>query len=219
MTALVRKLSAPYAFGWTLRRKEDTDVVETPLGDGRHEVLINHNRLDGVTTEMLGWWFQNIDGLATYKGKRLPAYHLWHPYDHVGVTFHRGASGRVEPGQALGIQEVFGRDPRYAADVTSVIHRWDKRGIGFHYDVFGHRVVELDHVFADVAGGLDYRTRLRVGVGVGPLRNFINKRFVARRFNADYTSAWIKHNIEEVGCFVDFLPEIFEGKAIEARRK
>lgn len=144
MARLARKLPPPYDFGWTLRDVSSADVVQTALGDGRREILINHAPLTGVTTEMLEWWFQNFDGVARFRGREIPAYHLWHPRDHIQVTFARGREGRVAPGQQIKIQEVFARDPRFEADIQSVIHRWDRRGVGFHHDVLGHRVIELD---------------------------------------------------------------------------
>lgn len=214
MAGLIRKLKPAYDFGWQFRSVESADVVLTPLGDGLREILINHAPLSGVTTAMLEWWFQSFDRVATYRGQALPAYHLWHPRDHVRVTFKRDAEGRVAPGQPIAIQEVFGREPQFEADVRSVIHRWDRRGVGFHLDVMGHRVVELDHVFTDTSQGVDYRTRMRVGVGNGPLRRLINEVIVSRRFGPETVQAWIRHNIEEVGSLVDFLPELLEARAI-----
>jgi hypothetical protein len=213
MARLFRRLGPALELGWTLRPVESADIVLTQLGDGRREIRIDHAPLTGVTTEMLEWWFQNFDGLAVYRGRALPAYHLWHPRDHVAVTFNRNAAGRVEPGQALYIEEVFGRDQRYEVDVRSVIHRWDRRGIGFHHDAFGHRVVELDHVFTDTAAGVIYRSCMRVGSCAGPLKAVVNM-LAHRRFSSAMTTAWIRHNVEEVGCFVDFLPELFAASAI-----
>jgi hypothetical protein len=53
-----------------------------------------------------------------------------------------------------------------------------------------------------------------VGVGNGPLRTLINRQIVARKFSAELATAWIRHNVEEVGCFVEFLPELFKAQAI-----
>lgn len=214
MSRLSRKLSPPYDFGWKLREVTSADVVQTELGDGRLEILINHAPLTGISTEMLEWWFQSFDGVAQYKGRSIPAYHLWHPHDHVGVTFDRGGTQRVAPRNTIRIQEVFGRDPRYEVNVTAEIHRWDRRGVGFHTDVLGHRISELDHVFTDTPAGADYRSRLRFGAGNGPLRHMINTMVVAKRFSPALATAWIRHNVEEVGCFVEFLPELFATRAI-----
>lgn len=214
MASLTKRLLAPYDFGWTLRAVEDCDVVETQLGDGRFEIRLDHAPLNGVTTEMLAWWFQVFDGTATYRGQDLPAYHLWHPNDHVAVEFTRNKAGRVAPRENVHIQEVFGRDKRFATDARAVIHRWDGRGVGFHLDVAGHRLLELDHVFKDSPDGAIYQSCMRAGAGAGPLRRLINAAVLPRRFGAAQRVAWIKHNVEEVGCFENFLPELFEAKAV-----
>lgn len=214
MSRLSRRLPPPQDFGWTLRPVSSADVVQTQLGDGRLEVLINHAPLKGITTEMLEWWFQSFDGMAHYRGRSIPAYHLWHPLDHVGVKFDRGGMNRVAPGCTISIQEVFARDPQFEVNVTAVIHRWDRRGVGFHSDVLGHRISELDHVFTDTPAGVDYRSRLRFGAGHGPLRGLINGLVVARRLSPALATAWIRHNIEEVGCFEAFLPELHAARAI-----
>jgi hypothetical protein len=70
---------------------------------------------------------------------------------------------------------VFGRDPRFEAEGRAVIHRWDRRGVGFHQDILGHRLLELDHVFRDTPRGVDYRSWLRVGAGVGALKGALER--------------------------------------------
>ncbi|MDW3099233.1 MAG: hypothetical protein R8J41_14130 [Alphaproteobacteria bacterium] len=214
MASLVKRLPAPYDFGWTFRTADDCEVVETHLGDGRYEIRLDHAPLKGVTTEMLTWWFQVFDGTATYRGQSLPAYHLWHPRDHVAVKLTRNEAGRVAPKERVHIQEVFGRDKRFSIDARSGIHRWDGRGVGLHLDVAGHRLLELDHVFKDSPNGAIYQSCMRAGAGVGPLRRIINTAVLPRRFGAAQRAAWIRHNFEEVGCFEHFLPELFETKAI-----
>lgn len=218
MTVLFTALPAPADLGWTPRSVASADVVVTPLGDGRLEVRIDHAPLTGVTTAMLGWWFQTFDGTATWRGEKLAAYRLWHPRDHIDVRPGRDAKGRIAPGCRLNIREVFARDPRFVTDIHAVIHRWDTRGIGFHRDILGHRVVELDHAFTDSAAGVLYRTCMRAGVGNGPLRRLINRLAVKRRFSPDAVEAWTRHNIEEVGFFADFLPELYATAAIVPRR-
>ncbi|MBX3494457.1 MAG: hypothetical protein KF899_15930 [Parvibaculum sp.] len=217
MARLTKKLFPPHDFGWRLRTAESADVVETKLGDGRREIRLDHAPLPGVTTEMLDWWFQNFDGVARFQGARLPAYHLWHPRDHLSVRPSRNREGRIAPGSRLHIREVFNRDPRFETDVRVVIHRWDRRGIGLHRHILGHRVFELDHVFTDDAAGLLYRSCLRVGAAAGPLAAPINRYLVPRLFGDAAAAAWIRHNVEEVGCFADFLPVLFAGKAIARR--
>lgn len=209
MTALMKILPAPLDLGWTPRPVTSADTVVTRLGDGRVEIRIDHAPLTGVTTAMFGWWFQIFDGPVSWQGHTWPAYRLWHPRDHIDVRPGRNADGRVAPGCRLNIREVFDRDPRFAADIHAVIHRWDSRGIGFHHDVLGHRVVELDHAFTDSPDGVLYRTCMRAGVGHGLLRRLLNRVVFKQRFTPEAIEAWTRHNIEEVGFFCDFLPQLY----------
>jgi hypothetical protein len=41
-----------------------------------------------VTTDMLLWWFNNLQGSATYPGdgQQWPKYIMWHPRDHIYQT-------------------------------------------------------------------------------------------------------------------------------------
>lgn len=213
MASLARKLPPPRDYGWTFRPVESARVTRTTLDDGRRELRIDHAPLAGVTTDMLGWWFQNLDGIARYRGQSLPAYLLWHPRDHIAVAATRDATGHIGLGQIVHIQEVFGRDPRFGTEAHARIHRWDAGGIGFHVDILGHRMFELDHTFADSAEGVVYRSRAHIGTAAGLLRRPLNlgARF---GFSEAKAAAWIRHNIEEVGCLEDFLPELFQDRAI-----
>ena len=51
--------------------------------DGRWEIIGNYE-IQGVTPEMIDWWWDNIDTTERYK--------LWHPTDH--ISFERSISPR-----------------------------------------------------------------------------------------------------------------------------
>ena len=207
-------LPEPRDFGWTLRRVEEAVTTQTTLPDGRLELTIEHAPLAGVTLEMLGWWFQTFDQEVEYRGQRLQAYLLWHPTDHIAVRVVRDASGGIAPGGTIHIQEAFGRDFRHLVDEVVRIHRWDAAGIGFHLDILGRRVFELDHGFTETPAGVQYRSRMRIGMRAGWLRGPFNTLVLPRRFGAERAAAWLRHNVEEVGCFVDFLPELWGDRRI-----
>lgn len=210
-------LPPPRDFGWRLKPLESARTSVVRLADGRLELRINHSPIRGVTAAMLAWWFQVLDGEATYRGRTLPAYLLWHPLDHVALRTFRARPERVAPGDRIHIQEMFARDPRFAVDNVVTIHRWDEGGIGFHVDRMGLRVFELDHVFEDAPAGTDYRSCLRIGSGVGLLKPLVN-RIAGRRFSDEMARVWLRHNVEEVGCFEEFLPELFAERAIRSAR-
>jgi len=197
------------AWGWTLRNVDEVPTAVKTLPDGRLELRIQHPVLTGVTPEMLAWWFQVVDGYTNYRGKTYRTYHLWHPQDHVSVRVTRDADGQVAPGQTMTIHEVLGGNPNHVIDNTVTIHRLDTGGIGIHGDLLGHRVMSLDHTFTAVEGGVKYESVMRLGAGTGWFHRLFNQLFLPLVFSKAKAKAWLKHNVEEVGCFVNFLPEIY----------
>ena len=181
----------------------------TPTRAGGFELAIEHEIIRGISTEMLEWWFQNLDRDFDYRGQRLHAYRMWHPLDHIRIDFTRDEAGRIAPGQRVHIQEVFGRDPRNRIDEHVWLHRWDRYGIGLHATIAGIRMFELNHQFDDVPGGVQYRSRARIGAFSGLVGGMLTRVALPRRFPPQKATAWFKHNIEEVGCFENFLPELY----------
>jgi hypothetical protein len=201
-------LPTPREFGWNLKPVESAHTSVQRLGDGRMTIAIDHAIIRGITTGMLAWWFQSFDREVTWEGRALQAYLLWHPLDHVHVTAYRGPTGRLGVGDRLHIQEVFGRDPRFTVDQGVRIHRWDANGIGFHAVIGGLRVFNLDHAFEDVADGVRYRSRALIGAE-GWLGRLVNT-IAQRAFTDETARAWCRHNVEEVGCFENFLAPLWE---------
>jgi len=200
-------LPPPRELGWNLKPVDSARTSVERIRDGRMTISIDHEIIRGITTGMLAWWFQTFDRTVTWEGRELQAYLLWHPLDHVQVTLLRGPSGRVGVGDGIHITEVFGRDLRFTVDQRVRIHRWDGNGIGFHAVIGGFRVFNLDHAFEDVPGGVQYRSRALVGAEgmLGGLVNAIAKS----RFTDETARAWCRHNVEEVGCFENFLPALW----------
>ena len=191
-------------FGWMPRKFNDVETQWTVLANGQTELIIDHPILTGVTVDMLLWWFQNLDGFCDYGGATYRMYHLWHPRDHVSVTLSRDENGQVGPGQTMHIHELLGGNPKHAINNTCTIHRLDSGGIGIHSDRWGRRIMSLDHSFQPVDGGVKYYSVMRLGMASGWMRPVFN--LFIRRFPS---AAWMQHNIEEVGYFVDFLPALY----------
>jgi len=202
-------LPAPRDFGWELKTLDSATTAHITRPDGTMELTIDHSLIRGVTVDMLEWWFQNFDKEVEFQGKTYQGYLLWHPFDHVGATFFRNAEGRLTAGQRIHIREVFGRDMRFVVDDIVGLHRWDRGGIGLNAKKLGHTVMKLDHTFADEEGGVHYRSRMIVGAESGWLKGIINRLAVPRLFSQEKGTAWLRHNVEEVGCFENFLPELY----------
>ncbi len=200
-------LPPPREFGWHLKPVETARTCIERLSDGRMTIEIDHEIVRGVTTRMLAWWFQSFDREVMWEGQSLQAYLLWHPLDHVHVRAFRGEGGRLRVGDRLHINEVFGRDRRFTVDQGVRIHRWDANGIGFHAVIGGVRVFNLDHAFEDVADGVRYRSRALIGAE-GVLGRLVNT-IAQRAFTDETARAWCRHNVEEVGCFENFLAPLW----------
>jgi tellurite resistance protein len=197
-------------FGWTLRPLESAKTKIQELVDGRIEVTIDHALLRGITRDMLVWWFQNMDGECTWDGETHPNYHLWHPRDHISLSFsNRHPNGRVVAGSKIHIQEVFNRNLNYHVDNTVTIDRLDETGLRFHAERAGKTALELEHRYLPSADGVIYRSRLLLGVGQGWLKSLINDVILPQQFSDDKAVAWLTHTVEEVGCFEKFLPELY----------
>ena len=88
------------------------------LPDGRIQYWIEHDLLRGVTPDMLAWWFQHLEGDIQYQGKTLNRYRVWHPEDHVHVSYERRLpDGSVGPGAAIRIVELASPFPAFPENI------------------------------------------------------------------------------------------------------
>jgi hypothetical protein len=208
------QLPPPRELGWRLRAVEEAETSHERLPGGRRELRIRHPVLRGITRAMLGWWFQNFDRPCEFQGARYEQmYLLWHPYDHHSARMTRDEHGRVAPGQTVHIREAFGRDMRFAVDQIVTIDRWDDAGVTFHVNKAGRAVFVLEHEFRDVAGGVQYDSRMVLGFDGGIVRRIANRVVLPREFSAPKADAWLRHNVEEVGCFEHMLPALYAARA------
>lgn len=74
---------------------------------------------------------------------------------------------------------------------------------------FGHTTMDLRHKFHDVPEGVIYHSRMVLGAKAGLMKPFINGFVMPRLFNTEKANAWLKHNVEEVGCFEHFLCDLY----------
>lgn len=190
--------------------------------DGRLEARIAHAPLRGVTSEMLAWWFEIFpDGpeaqeerMSTRKTARVgeqdvPLYWLWHPVDHFMVRLARRAPGGA-PGLSEGARAVLKERILDVLELDALVDGMSRDGIHLTMMRGPFRLGDLRHTFVDTPEGLAYRSRLIVGSTLpllGPLINLVAKRFI---FTEAMLDRWLRHNVEEVGNFEQFLPALFE---------
>jgi len=207
------KLPPRRELGWCLRAVETAETNHERLPDGRRELCIRHQVLRGITRQMLAWWFQNFDRPCEFQGVRYEQmYLLWHPYDHHSVRMTRDEHGRVATGQTIHMREAFGGDMRFAVDRRVTVDRCDDTGVGLHVKRAGRPAFVLEHDFRDVAGGVQYDSRMLLGHEGGVARLIANYIVLPREFSAANADAWLRHNIEEVGCFEHMLPELYSAR-------
>ena len=183
-----------------------TEVKRLP--DGRLVFAIVHDLIRAVTPQMLVWWFNNMEGDHDVGFGPAPRYRLWHPVDHVALTYVRPATDgrRFGAGAQVRIQELFGGRPENAIDVVSTIEFLDETGFAHADRVFGRPVAEMRYRFDAVPGGTRYENSLTVGLPGIALFNDVVRPWL---FSEAKGRAWLTHNVEEVGNFEFFLPALF----------
>lgn len=192
-----------------LKPVSSAKVSYQKLDNGQLKITLLHELIKGVTPQMLLWWFGHIVGTMHYMGGEYPRYHVWHPYDHVLFEVAKpGPDGAVGQGATWHIVEAFGRNPAYLSEIMGFVEKLDETGITLVEHALGSEVVHLEHHFFPEQGGTRYETYMTAGTASFP-GNLVLNRVVRHRFPDAYAQAWVKHNIEEVGHFEEFLPALY----------
>ncbi len=179
------------------------------LSRGRVRMTIDHQPLEGITPEMLLWWFRHIDGTTTHGGQEQTRYRAWHPLDHVHWELARPApGGGVGEGARFRIVEALGRDPGMLIDSVDTVEKLDLTGIRLALRVAGVLVFQLEHTWSPGRGRTHYTSVFDLGARALALRP-VNAYLRARVFRRPMQDAWIRHNIEEVGLLEHILPPLW----------
>jgi hypothetical protein len=134
---------------------------------------------------------------------------VWHPRDHVSIELsRRNLDGSTGVGSVLHITEMLGGNPDYLVDVHTKVLKLDETGFSHCPRIHGLRFAQMDYDFVETDEGTLYYNSLTVGVR-GVLGKVINPLLRRFAFDEQHGHTWIKHNIEEVGNFESFLPELY----------
>jgi len=189
-------------------------TTQSRLPTGQLELTIDHDVVRGVTPTMLRWWFENIGGTMVHDGAPYPRYLLWHPRDHIHWELVRPApGGGAGRGASFRIVEAFQANPAYYVDSTEYVEKLDEEGISLVREVLGTEVFRLEHRFGPAAAGATYRSRMAVGASSGLVGGIFNRWLRPRLFSDEMGTAWLTHNVEEVGNFENFLPELYRSSS------
>jgi len=202
-------------FDWTLKPLESAKTTFQKLPTGQIELTIEHDIIRNVSRDMIIWWFEKFVFLmVTLMDKEYPAYHLWHPYDHISVTKASGSKGNVvKEGDFIQINEAFQRRPKLEINDRAKVFYFKKDGFGLEINKGPFVMARLLHRFRDVDGGVEYKSRLVAGLESGLLRGLINSQVVPRIMFEEKLKAWFTHNVEEVGCFENFLVDLYQHRS------
>jgi hypothetical protein len=208
-----RQPPEPLDIPWTCKPVESARSGVEVLADGRLHCWIEHDLLRGITPSMLVWWFKHLEGDITYAGRRLNRYRVWHPRDHIAVEYsRRNPDGSVGVGCVIHLTEMLGANPDYLIDVHTEIVKLDEEGFAHRPRFHGLRLARMDYEFQVTDGGTCYRNSLTVGA-TGAAGRVLNPLIRKLLFTEARGRAWVKHNIEEVGNFEAFLPQLYAAEA------
>lgn len=199
-------------FGWQMKSLASAETSFEVTKNGVYDLRIVHSTIKGVSPKMLEWWFRNIGGEMTYRGHRYPRYLIWHPLDHIHweLVGQKGKAQQVGVGSYFRIVEAFANNPSYQIDSIERVEKLDITGIRLVRRILGIEIFSLEHHFGQAGTeGSSYRSQMLVGSDhwlMGPLFNKLIRPFI---FSKIMGRLWLKHNIEEVGNFEFFLPELY----------
>lgn len=205
-----RGVPDPVPLPWGLKPLGSATYGQDMLEDGRQRFWIRHEVLRGVTPRMLAWWFAHLEGDVLVQGRRVNRYRLWHPYDHIHASYlRRRPDGSVGPGAVIRLKEILGGNPRFVVDVHSEIEKLDEEGFIHNPVVHGMRgIARMEYTFKEVPGGTLYENCLILGLA-GRLGRLMQPALSRIAFPPGKGQTWLRHNIEEVGMFENFLPGLY----------
>ncbi|MEE2903884.1 MAG: hypothetical protein VYC39_16270 [Myxococcota bacterium] len=206
------QLPKPLKARWMPKPLSSAQYWVAGLDDGRTRYCIEHEVLSDVTPAMIVWFLNHMTDRIEVEGELVQQYRLWHPVDHISLTYlKKGVDGRnFGSGAQIRIQEAFQGNPDYMINVLATVEYLDETGFA-HYEKFaGMRAAEMRYTFEPTEQGTVYKNSLTVGVAGDSLAaRFINRVVAPRVFPKEKGLAWVKHNIEEVGAFETFLPQLY----------
>lgn len=207
------RVPEPLALPWGLKPMGSARYGIDTLRDGRTRYWIRHGVLAGVTPRMLAWWFSHLEGDVMVEGRPVNRYRVWHPYDHVHASYARRlADGSVGPGAVIRLKEMLGANPRFVVDIHSEIEKLDEEGFIHNPVVHGIRgLARMEYTFRRVPEGTLYENCLVFGVP-GSAGRWLRPLIERIAFPAGKGEAWLRHNIEEVGMFENFLPALYRAE-------
>jgi len=204
------ELPPPRPIPWKMKELASAATEFRFLDDGRLYLHIRHEVLRGVTPAMLAWWFRHLEGDIDLGGRTWPRYQIWHPIDHISIRYARRlADGSIGPGAQIHIREALGGNLEHLVDIVTTIEKLDETGFIHAPYVGGLPLARLEYSFTPIDGGTVYDNSITFGPDIPVIRPLFNALIRPRAFPDARARAWLRHNVEEVGNFQFFLPDLY----------
>jgi hypothetical protein len=202
-------LPEPLKLPWGLKDNLSAKSGVDELSDGRTKYWVDEI-VKGITPKMFVWWFSGgLIGDMDIDGRAVPRYRVWHPYDHVQARALTNRPYEAKEGAIAELEEYFGRNPEYYTNLAVRIDHIDEEMVTTTWFENGIAVGHLDHELEAVPGGM----RLGHVMYVPGETTEVGKLLAPRVWPRAMGEAWLKHGIEEMANFENFLPQLYEREA------
>ena len=203
------QLPEPLKVPWELKDNLTARSGVDELSDGRTKYWVDEV-LKGITPKMFVWWFSGgLLGDMDIDGRAVARYRVWHPYDHVDARLLVNRPLEASEGAIAELEEFFGRNPEYYTNPAVRIDQIDEEIITSTWFENGIAIGHLDHELEAVPGGL----RLGHVMYVPGESTELGRLLAPRVWPRAMGEAWLRHGIEEMGNFENFLPQLYEREA------
>lgn len=202
------QLPDPLKLPWELRENLTARSGVDRLADGRTKYWVDEV-LKGITPQMFVWWFRGgILGDMDVEGRAVPRYRVWHPYDHVGARLLVDRPAEAARGAVAELEEYFGREPSFYTNPAVRIDQIGEQGITTTWFEHGIAIGHLGHDLEAVPGGM----RLGHVMDVPGESTTVGLLLAERVWPQAMGEAWIRHGIQEMGNFENFLPRLYDSQ-------
>ena len=163
-------------------------VMERASKSGKTVPVVVDHELEGVTPEMITWWWDNIDNTERYK--------LWHPKDHIAFEW-------VDPPTQGHVGTIQKATEKIGGIPMALLIRWeDPKTVDTDFEHVlaasivtedGMAIMHFSHEYEATDTGSRMRSTFHVPKSLYPIMG----------------KGIRKHNVEEMSTFPEFLPDLY----------
>lgn len=204
----------PRTFPWPSPDYRTAETRWWILPDGRIRNEIQHVFLEGITPEMIAWFYRQLPiASVLLQGENYPLYHLFHATEHGRIRILEAASDGSE-GMGLGAlierEEWFGP---YDSRGRARLVEFSANGMLAIPEFAGLPIGSVRHDFKATTGGTLYTVEATIGSQIPLLGLLINRYLRERVFHPAMIEQWQRHQLEEVASLQFFLPQLYAQRA------